>query len=430
MILSTHAVAGALVGSVVAYNPFLAGALGFASHFILDAVPHWDYPLKSSQKDLNNRMNNTVIMGKSFIFDLAKIGLDMLVGAVVVFLAFSNAPTTVFWGACIGAVFAVLPDFLQFVYFRYPHEPMRSLQKFHVVMVHAKTDYNDRPIIGIFFQAALIAIIFFLAYGILFPREKEKEAVALVATENPTFVSLRTQLAEMQADLRNKQSKLDELETSINIKQIEIIRAKAKTAKVKIDNANRSLVVALNDAYATTSDAIHNNADNFFINPESSPQLVFSSTTISEASLESGRIEVGKRLLSMNSALEALGSTSDATLVLKKIKLDLGEIKLFLDNLFLSTDAVSSVPYLPESIFVGWKSDLYKARNNLNSALTAVLSGEDKLILAQSAYIKLSEELAFKTGDVIEQEVGKQKAAVENMQSAIASLQAQINQIK
>ena len=47
MILSTHAVVGAALASFVPSHPLAALVIGFASHFALDAIPHWDYPIKS-----------------------------------------------------------------------------------------------------------------------------------------------------------------------------------------------------------------------------------------------------------------------------------------------------------------------------------------------------------------------------------------------
>jgi hypothetical protein len=47
MILTTHAVVGAVLASFVPSYSATAFALGFASHFILDAIPHVDYPIKS-----------------------------------------------------------------------------------------------------------------------------------------------------------------------------------------------------------------------------------------------------------------------------------------------------------------------------------------------------------------------------------------------
>jgi hypothetical protein len=132
MILTTHAIAGAAVACAVPNYPVAGFALGFASHFVLDAIPHWDYKLTSYSEDQNNPMNNDMTLDKKFIFDFAKICLDVFVGFACVFAlsGFLNPIYTLPLFA--GAVGGVLPDALQFVYFKWRHEPLVALQKFHL----------------------------------------------------------------------------------------------------------------------------------------------------------------------------------------------------------------------------------------------------------------------------------------------------------
>jgi hypothetical protein len=47
MILSTHAVVGGAIASLMPGHPVLAFVIGAASHFAIDAIPHVDYPLYS-----------------------------------------------------------------------------------------------------------------------------------------------------------------------------------------------------------------------------------------------------------------------------------------------------------------------------------------------------------------------------------------------
>jgi hypothetical protein len=47
MILSTRAIVGGALASVFPSHPVVVIAAGFASHFAIDAIPHWDYPLRS-----------------------------------------------------------------------------------------------------------------------------------------------------------------------------------------------------------------------------------------------------------------------------------------------------------------------------------------------------------------------------------------------
>jgi hypothetical protein len=162
MTLTTHAVAGALVGAVASHNLALAASAAFMSHFLFDTIPHWDYALGSTHEDQANPMNNDIkSSGKQFIIDLLKIACDAGLGILVTYIFFRNASNSVLIAALIGALFAMLPDPLQFVYWKFRHEPMISLQRFHMFM-HAKMHLKDKPIVGILSQVVFIGIIYLL----------------------------------------------------------------------------------------------------------------------------------------------------------------------------------------------------------------------------------------------------------------------------
>lgn len=157
MTLTTHAVTGALIGAVAAHSLPLAAVGGFASHLILDTIPHWDYPLASADKNKTQPLETTLHINKAFAKDLLKIGLDACIGLALTVILFFHAPVLVFVGALVGAGAALLPDLLQFVYFQFRREPFIMLQRFHAVFMHAKSDLDSKPIIGITFQVLLIA---------------------------------------------------------------------------------------------------------------------------------------------------------------------------------------------------------------------------------------------------------------------------------
>lgn len=160
MTLSTHAIAGAAVGALAAGNPALAASGAFMSHFLLDAIPHWDYKLSSSERKEDDPMTWGVdTRAKGFALDLAKTGFDSIlgIGVVAATLALLGAPAFVWLGAILGALFGILPDFLQFVYFKVRREPLSSLQRFHIFM-HADGDFNDRPAVGIPMQLGVWAL--------------------------------------------------------------------------------------------------------------------------------------------------------------------------------------------------------------------------------------------------------------------------------
>ena len=134
MILSTHAIVGGAIASLFPSHPALVVAAGFASHFVIDAIPHWDYPLHaiSVRPAAGSAALN---LDRRLWIDLSLIVLDASVGLAIAIWLFAT-PATI--GAILlGAVAAMVPDPLQVVHALYPREPLKSLQRFHQ-WIHAK----------------------------------------------------------------------------------------------------------------------------------------------------------------------------------------------------------------------------------------------------------------------------------------------------
>ena len=152
--LTTHAIVGAAIASLLRAHPCVAISAAFASHFVLDAIPHWDYPIRS------NSMKPGVVGAMKFdgevLADMLKIGTDAILGMALAFLLLASPGDRVLI-AC-GAGGAMLPDALQFAYMRFPHEPLTSLQRFHC-WIHASRDLNGRPVLGVTAQISLVVVV-------------------------------------------------------------------------------------------------------------------------------------------------------------------------------------------------------------------------------------------------------------------------------
>jgi hypothetical protein len=109
MILTTHAVVGPALTSFLPSHPTTAFAAGFASHFVLDAIPRLDYPIKS--RSVSPKIGAPVAFDKALLQDVVTIGFDGLFGMLVSLLLFGSFAN--FWAVLMGAVGAMLPDPLQ-----------------------------------------------------------------------------------------------------------------------------------------------------------------------------------------------------------------------------------------------------------------------------------------------------------------------------
>src|ERR1700676_3562729 len=99
MILSTHAIVGAAIASFLPSHPAAAFVLGFASHFILDAIPHWDYPIRSTS--VNPNIGAPMTFDRALLQDVITIGSDGLLGILAALLLFASAESL--WAILLGS---------------------------------------------------------------------------------------------------------------------------------------------------------------------------------------------------------------------------------------------------------------------------------------------------------------------------------------
>lgn len=162
MVLSTHFVLGGVIGLALHSSPATALAAGVASHFLLDTLPHWDYHLASLEGGGDAATKNMRVLSRDFIHDLAKIGADVLIGIVGLWLLtkYLDRPATL--AVWLGAVGGVLPDAMQFVYFKLRWRILFYLQSFHQ-WIHTSRRLTGWSIAGPLLQVAMVVLVIILA---------------------------------------------------------------------------------------------------------------------------------------------------------------------------------------------------------------------------------------------------------------------------
>lgn len=150
--LTTHAIVGAAIAGMMPNHPAAGIALAFSSHFLLDAVPHWDYPIRSAslQPKLAAPMKYDITLWR----DAIAIGLDASLGLTLALLLFAGRQNLVL--VLCGVAAGLLPDVLQFAWMRWPHEPLNSLQRFHQ-WIHTCHTLEKRPVLGLTSQFLFLA---------------------------------------------------------------------------------------------------------------------------------------------------------------------------------------------------------------------------------------------------------------------------------
>lgn len=157
MTLSTHIVIAAAVTKPFLYaNPILGFLAGLASHYLSDAIPHWDYSLRSLSADTPAEKRK-FSSKTDFLFDVKKMAFDAMLGCAVVLLIMRPSSFSEYFALSLAVIGGTLPDFLQGLYYTRKMEFLEPLQKFHD-RIHTKIKLGPYPLLGIPLQ-----LIFFLS---------------------------------------------------------------------------------------------------------------------------------------------------------------------------------------------------------------------------------------------------------------------------
>ncbi|MES2953337.1 MAG: hypothetical protein V4674_02155 [Patescibacteria group bacterium] len=159
MTLATHIViAEALAKPMIGIaNPGLGFLFGMFTHYLADAIPHYDYHLGTAKQEraevLHIELHPT---SRNIAKDLLKITFDVAVGTAAGILVVR--PELSFSGLlpyAAVAIGAILPDALQSVYWFWRKTPVKELKEFHDVW-HAKTRLKW-DLVGLGSQALVFA---------------------------------------------------------------------------------------------------------------------------------------------------------------------------------------------------------------------------------------------------------------------------------
>ncbi len=158
MTLTTHAVVGATLATLVPSYPVLGFVIGFGSHYLLDAIPHWSYSVASLEKDKQNSLNTKLIIRKESYVDFIKIGIDGILGLLLSFILVGALHPHSFLIILFGAIGGMTPDALQFCYWKWKCEPLTTFQRLHN-WAHTKYRIDDKPVIGVLSQILIIFLV-------------------------------------------------------------------------------------------------------------------------------------------------------------------------------------------------------------------------------------------------------------------------------
>jgi HlyD family secretion protein len=241
---------------------------------------------------------------------------------------------------------------------------------------------------------------------------------------------LQAQLEEAQANLQSQQAELAGLERGTRTEEIKVYEAKLDSARIGLEEAEKSLADKIKDAYTKADDSVRNRVDKLFNNPRtSSAQLIF---TLSDSELkqqiEFGRVLVEETLVSWNGSLAGLTSGGKPTNYLDQAKTSLEEVKNFLEKIALAVNSLSVNPTLSQTTLDSWKSEVATARINTGTAMTNLLAAEEKYNNAKAALSLAQKELELEQAGASKEEIDIQEAQVLQAQAQVKSAESALRE--
>ncbi len=115
MILLIHLIVGALIGQKIS-NPVFAISLAFLSHYLLDIIPHVEYPIENIRDKQWSKS----------LPDFLRVFLDFCLGMLIIFIFLDNRPIIF-----VAAFFAVFPDLLNILNLIFKNKLLQIHSDFH-----------------------------------------------------------------------------------------------------------------------------------------------------------------------------------------------------------------------------------------------------------------------------------------------------------
>ena len=162
MILTSHALVGASLTNLFPNTPVIGFEIAFASHYIIDMIPHTDYDISDFIQH-EEKTVKSILKNAAATLHLLFIVADFVVGILLCVLFFVRDEKSLIL-TLAGIAGGVMPDFLQFLYFKYKRQPWIFIQKIHDKF-HFTKELENQKFWGIFFQFALpifLLTIYFL----------------------------------------------------------------------------------------------------------------------------------------------------------------------------------------------------------------------------------------------------------------------------
>lgn len=255
--------------------------------------------------------------------------------------------------------------------------------------------------------------------------ERVRAGQLLAEVENG---DLRALVSQKKAALETQRAKLAALEQGTRPEQLAVTESQVANDTVALDQANQAIINAIRDAYNKSDDAVHNQVDQFFINPRSSvPQIVFSVSDLQiKITLESERQTMENMLIQWQTNIAALTTTSDLTLAQAEAQRNLASVASLLSHASAALSSGLTSTSVTQANISSWIINISTARTTINTTLTSLTSAVTAQKSAAAVLEKDQKNLALQRAGSLQADIDAQAAQVSAAEADLESAQAQL----
>jgi len=254
------------------------------------------------------------------------------------------------------------------------------------------------------------------------------DVLAEISQARASVASAKAKLSQYEAVLEKEKSELEILKIGTRSEEILIYDSKVKNAEAVYNASIQNLIDSIGDAYTKADDSIRNKIDPMFNDPRNTnPQIIFNiSDSQLEIDIEWGRSLIEQQLISWVSSLRDIDKNPILDEVIKTEN-HLSEIQSFLGNMALAINNVSANAGLSQTIIDSYKTNIYNARININTAITNLSLYKEKFNTAKTSLLIAENELSLKQANSTPEKINSQGATIKQAEANIESQKAEID---
>lgn len=246
----------------------------------------------------------------------------------------------------------------------------------------------------------------------------------LVKLETKDF---EIQTEELQAVVLQRKADLSKIISGATPEDIKVSESKLASAEIGLDEARKNLVDKIRDLYVKSDDAIRAKIDQLFDNPNSgSPSLNIPVESNIKQSLNGDRLALETIFKNWNTEMMNISTGKDLEPFILNAKSNSSSVSKLLNMLSSVVNDLTANSTLTQTTIDKYKSDISTARVNINTAVTALITAEEKLNLAVANATLYKNELALKRTPARSEDIAIAEARIREAESRLSAVRENI----